>query len=424
MHDPASSRRGLLKYAAATGVGVSTTAGVATYLHSGRRGGSEDQRHRHGLLLTWQRDPTTTMTIDWHGLEPRDGEAALEYRRSDQADWTRETGTTRPFPHSPRRIHRLELTDLSPDTEYAFRLPAFAEEYTFRTMPATVSADRPVSFATGGDTMQSWKHLHRMNDAIALQDVDFVHWGGDLAYADANPNNIVAWYDWFAVNKHSLVTPEGRVIPLVAEIGNHEVSSFYYHEDENYEQTATRRRALAPFFYELFAFPGQPGYGALDFGDYLRLLVLDSNHTNPIAGTQTEWLAARLAEPSPTHVVPSYHVPAYPSNRDPSNRNSRAIRAEWTPLFDANGVEIALEHHDHVYKRSVPIRNNEPAEDGIIYAGDGAWGVETREGDQRDQWYIDHMVLERHGKLVHLDEDGLAIEVISERGETIDAFEV
>lgn len=30
-----------------------------------------------GIFLTWQHDPTTTMTIDWHSIDGEDGEIEL-----------------------------------------------------------------------------------------------------------------------------------------------------------------------------------------------------------------------------------------------------------------------------------------------------------------------------------------------------------
>lgn len=422
--DESTTRRGVIKYAGLTGLGVPATAGLATQLYRNHAGLTVTEGAA-GILLTWQRDPTTTMTIDWHTTPDQDATSALEYAPASTDDWEAIAGDSWPFPHSTRTVHRVELTDLEPATAYDFRLPALGERYSFRTMPATVSKTEPVTFATGGDTMHSWKFLASMNEVITDYDVEFIQWGGDLAYADGLPQNVVEWYDWFAVNKHTLETDEGRLIPVVPSIGNHEVRGQYYYEDPDYEQTDAHRRSMAPYVYDLLAFPGQPGYDVLDFGDYLSLLALDSNHTNPIRGAQTEWLEARLAERTEVdHVIPSYHVPAYPANRDPTGRDEWTVRETWSPLFEQYGVDIALEHHDHVYKRTVPIKRGQPDPDGVVYAGDGAWGVDTRAGENRHQWYIDEYALERHGKIARLTGSALTLEVLGESGETIDSFGV
>ena len=68
-----------------------------------------------------------------------------------------------------------------------------------------------------------------------------------------------------------MVGRDGRLIPMVACIGNHEVDGGY-----------GKPREKAPFFYALFdgLFP-ETGYATLDFGDYLSLVLLDTGHTSP-----------------------------------------------------------------------------------------------------------------------------------------------
>jgi hypothetical protein len=84
-----------------------------------------------------------------------------------------------------------------------------------------------------------------------------------------------------------------------------------------------------------------------------------------------------------------YHVPAYPSVRRFSDSRSEAIRAQWTPLFDRHGVDVAFEHHDHAYKRTPLINNGRASAEGVLYLGDGGWGVPVR-GVHRAQytWYL------------------------------------
>jgi hypothetical protein len=51
------------------------------------------------------------------------------------------------------------------------------------------------------------------------------------------------------------------------------------------------------------------------------------------------------------------------------------VREYWAPLFERYGVQIAFENHDHVYKRTVPLRSGAPHADGVVYIGDGSWGM-------------------------------------------------
>ena len=105
---------------------------------------------------------------------------------------------------------------------------------------------------------------------------------------------------------------------------------------------------------------------------------MDSGHTHPINGAQTEWLAGVLeARQLVPHKFALYHVPAYPSSRPFNYGISKQIRKNWVPLFDKYKLTAAFENHDHDYKRTHPLLEGKTAPKGVIYLGDGAWGVET-----------------------------------------------
>jgi acid phosphatase type 7 len=378
-----------------------------------------------GLMLTWQRDPTSTMTIDWHTRPGDVARASLCVKDLGADDWDLVVEAAQyAWPYGDRTIHRVELTGLEAGKEYTFKVGEFAREYRFRTMPADTTA-RPVVFATGGDT-QHLPHLLTTTNSVALSyDLDFVAWGGDLAYADggASDGHLQRWQWWFEGNMTSLIEDDGRVVPILVGIGNHEVVDGYHYNHPGYAQTEAFRESIAPYFYTFFAFPGQPGYGALDFGDYMSLVFLDTDHTNPIEGEQTEWLEsileARAAAGVP-HVFPIYHVPAHPSHRDPEGDVSTRVRETWVPLFESHGIQLAFENHDHTYKRTHPIRDGAVDEEGIVYIGDGAWGVMTREGDRRDEWYIDQFASVRHAVIVSVQGDRRHVLVVDENGDELD----
>ena len=372
-----------------------------------------------GMLLTWQQDPLTTMTIDWHSYEDRN--SVLQYRLDGEEDWQEAEGESFPFPFSERTIHRVELTGLEPGTRYDFRFGDDSAQYAFRTMPESIH-DAPVRFAVGGDTRHNQEWMENTNEQAAKYDVDFVTWGGDLAYADGREDRLYRWEEWFEAMEQ-LITEDGRVIPVLAGIGNHEVVNGYYYNHDDYEQTDEWREQIAPYFYALFAFPGQPGYGVMDFGDYLSIILPDTDHSNPVEGEQTEWLAEVLEERRDVpHVFPNYHVPAYPSHRSYDGGVSTRVREHWVPLFEANNVQVAFENHDHTYKRTYPIRNGEIAPDGIVYLGDGAWGVGTRSGDSQDEWYIDQFASERHAIIATIHGGHRKFVMVSEHGDIIDEY--
>ncbi|TVR07658.1 MAG: metallophosphoesterase, partial [Planctomycetota bacterium] len=234
------------------------------------------------------------------------------------------------------------------------------------------------------------------------------------------------WDEWFEANAEGLVSEDGRLVPIVAAIGNHEVRRGFVGRHPDFEDSDAWRMANATYFYQLFAFPGHPGYGTLDFGDYLSLIILDSEHTNRIPGRQTAWLHQALEKRAgQRHVIPVYHVPAFPSHRGYDDTASRLAREHWLPLFDIQGnIRVAFEHHDHTYKRTPPIRGLEVSrDDGIVYVGDGAWGVATRPvHDPETTWYLDRAESVRHAIIMTIHGDTLDFEVVSEDGDIIDRF--
>lgn len=375
-----------------------------------------------GLLLTWQRDPTTTMTIDWHRRPTElDQLPRIEARPRGATEWESFDATRLEFPFSDRKIDRVELTGLTPGAAYEFRGGEGTATHYFRTMPATL--EEPLTFAIGGDVRHRQAWMEEMNRMAMKHDPEFIVWGGDLAYADGQESNLRFWHEWFEANMNTLVADDGRVPPLIVGIGNHEVRGGS-HQNRMSDEAARRR--FAPYFYGLFAFPGQPGYGVLDFGGYLSLVIGDTDHTNTVEGEQTRWLARALAEREEvTHLIPVYHVPAYPSHRDFEGAVSRKIREHWLPLFEQHGVRVAFENHDHTFKRTHPLRGGEVAADGIIFMGDGAWGVgERKVHDAEETWYLAASQSIRHGMLVTLTRQGKTVTTISHRGEVIDEVDI
>ena len=335
------------------------------------------------LFLTWQRDPTTTMTVQWVGVAGETADAKISYApvtpdripempRADQpggaekaAAWTTAETTARPYPQSDFKVFRGELTGLTPGTDYQFRIGKRSPTYRFRTMPA--KATDTIHFVSGGDCGVN-AHAAAINAVAAKQDPMFTVIGGDLGYDDGRSIEISLAF----LRNYSkrMVGRDGRLIPLVACIGNHEVDGGY-----------GKKRDKAPFFYALFdGLYSEAGYATLDFGDYLSLVLLDTNHTSPIEGEQADWLEKAL-KPRIDHpnVIVVNHVPAYPSFRKMEGKDGKAgtgegNRKHWVPLFEKYRVPVVLEHHDHTFKRTKPLLDGLAHEDGVLYLGDGSWG--------------------------------------------------
>jgi hypothetical protein len=317
------------------------------------------------LFLTWQRDPTSTMTVQWVGDDR--GPVKIEYSIfSDQedADWKSARTSLKEFPGTDQKVHRCELTDLRPGTEYQFRVDGEKKIRRFRTMPAT--ATNTIQFVSGGDA-GTGSHAIETNILAAKQEPYFAFIGGDLAYDNgASPRTFLRFLRNY--NAH-MIDPQGRMIPLIACIGNHEVKGGY-----------NGKRADAGSYLSVFdGFYPEKTYGVLDIGDYMSLVLLDTGHIAPIKGEQTDWLERTLAERQDRqHLIVANHVPAYPSHRawahDTNAGTGADNRKYWSPLFEKYKVDVVLEHHDHTFKRTHPMLDGHINKNGLIYLGDGSWG--------------------------------------------------
>ncbi len=317
------------------------------------------------LFLTWQRDPTTTMTVQWIGARGETRDTTISYSAAALGPWQSQATSCKPYPMTDLKVFRAELTGLTAGTDYWFRIGKESPHYRFRTMPAR--ATDTIHFISGGDCGVN-AHTIANNIQAARQDPMFAVVGGDLGYD--NGRSVAISLAFVRNYSKHMIGRDGRLIPLVACIGNHEVDGGY-----------NKPRARAPFFYALFdgLYP-ETGFATLDFGDYLSLVLLDTGHTTPIAGAQTDWLEKTLrARADHPNVVVVNHVPAYPSYRKADGSKGKpgtgeGNRKHWVPLFEKYRVPVVLEHHDHTFKRTKPLLDGRDHANGVLYLGDGSWG--------------------------------------------------
>jgi hypothetical protein len=316
------------------------------------------------LFLTWQQDPTTTVTIQWVGPE-NGSEVPIRFVPMAGDEWRLASATARPYRKTDLSVYRCELSGLRSGMEYKFQIGDQPTEHRFRTMPAKMTDE--FSFISGGDAGVG-EHALRSNLLAAKQDPYFVLMGGDLAYDNGrSPQTFLKFLHNYS---RTMLDSKGRLIPLVSCIGNHEVDGGY-----------DAPREKAPSYLSLFdGFFPEKTFGVLDIGDYLSLVLLDTDHIAPVAGEQTDWLAQTLKDRQDRpHVIAALHVPCYPSYRNPQGKNGKGgtgddQRMHWCPLFEKYRVDLVLEHHDHTFKRTHPLSDGMRDPNGVLYLGDGSWG--------------------------------------------------
>lgn len=360
------------------------------------------------LFLTWQQDPTTTMTVQWIGARGEAADTTVFYTTTKDGPWGSQPATVKPYPTTDLQVFRAELTGLSPGRDYVFRIGKDSPHYRFRTMPAR--ANDTIHFISGGDCGVN-AHTIANNIQAARQDPLFAVIGGDLGY-DNGRSAATSLAFLRNYSKH-MVGRDGRLIPMVACIGNHEVDGGY-----------NKPRAKAPFFFALFdGLYRDTSYATLDFGDYLSLVLLDTGHIAPIAGEQTAWLDKTLRDRvDRPHLIVANHVPAYPSYRPPGGLDGTGAgnRQHWVPLFEKHNVDFVLEHHDHTFKRTHPLRGGHIDRDGIVYLGDGSWGQLRAPNSPESRSYLAAVGQAYHVTLHRFEGDRRAHQALAESGKIVD----
>ena len=159
---------------------------------------------------------------------------------------------------------------------------------------------------------------------------------------------------------------------MIVAIGNHETIT-----PGAWSPPSVHPPHSAKFFYSLFLTPEKyKSNYTVDFSDYMSVVILDSNHTQTVA-SQTSWLAGQLEErQSIPALFVCYHRPTYGTK---VKQDDLGVRTEWVPLFEQFGVDAVFENDHHTYKRTHPLlKGNVVKEGGVLFLGDGAWGVKTR----------------------------------------------
>jgi len=301
------------------------------------------------ILLTWQNDPTKTMTITWRA-DVKNADSLVYYSQDEDPvkEGKRKEAKTFSFEETEALLHTAELTGLEPNTKYRTIVETAGEgskEFLFRTAP---EQSQKISFVVGGDS-QTQDYRREINRKAASEAPDFVLFGGDLIQKPLSESQWNAWFDdWHEF----MITEDGRRIPIIPAVGCHNVSGKYSQQKDN-----------AAFYYNRFPLAGNEKYYSLSYGPDLKILTLDSGHTSEVTGPQLDWLEKTLKRYEEENwIVAQYHVPAWPNHRDldlhtSTSGISKRIRENWVPLLEKHDTELVSENHAHTYKRTAPLHH-------------------------------------------------------------------
>lgn len=326
----------------------------------------------YSVHLTWQHDPTSTITVQWattaldlQAYTPKVwfGEAA--YAGADAAtlpfaaaltatgsgEVYQTNGTSAGASDSTQAVTwTVECKGLKPDTAYVFRAgtwggfdaktgtfttPELSEVGHFRTAPQKGSKAK-FSVVLAGDSRGGIDQIKANVDRLGALDATFWFFNGDFTNLGLQSE----WDSWIGA-----MQPVMRHHVLMPVQGNHEI--------------------FADMFYAQFALPvmaGLPGgyiehAWSFNFAN-VHFIGLDSNADANVQD-QVAWLEADLQaarqDPDIDWIVPMSHHPAFSACL---KHGSNVIQQQyWSPLFEKYNVELVFSGHDHNYERTKPVRD-------------------------------------------------------------------
>ncbi|EQC52576.1 metallophosphoesterase [Bacteriovorax sp. DB6_IX] len=306
-------------------------------------------------------------------------------------------------------IFRHTFTKLDPKKNYKYKIEInglLSREYSFRTIPNDQSKIRIV---VGGDTGTDEK-FQKLTSLAATYSPHLAVIGGDIAYANGQPKNWKKWKEWLTHWRDRAITPEGVQVPLMVAIGNHETRPL----------VVLSKKKRAPFYYSLFPQAGKKTYFMRKIGADNVFVILDTGHVHGFA-KQAVWMKKNKKKLlSFKNRYAFYHVPLYPGHRSYATPNSIQGRLFWRPIFEKYKFRVNFEHHDHVLKRTHPIKRGKVANSGVIYLGDGAMGKSTRSAEKR--WYISESAAENHFWLMDIEGQRANFKAIGLENQVHDEF--
>jgi hypothetical protein len=302
-------------------------------------------------------DPRTSIAIQWRTADDVTLASTVQLGTGEGAGLDQlAEGMT--FTYHDVRMHEVHLCDLAPDTTYRYRVGGADETgehwsptYSFRTAPDPgESPDAEVTIAFVGDSRGGNVVWAQIVEQLLARAPDLVLFGGD---AVGNGNHQWEWDAFFTAAEPLLATT-----PMVVAHGNHEINAVNY--------------------YAQLAMMGDEESFAFDYGPAHLTVLNDSPVDDGVIGSKTrDFLAADLdaSDLAPWQLV-IHHRPLYSAS--PSHGGDPELRALWQPLYDAHGVDLVLNAHEHNYERTLPMRwggaQATPAE-GTIYIVSGGAGA-------------------------------------------------
>jgi len=349
------------------------------------------------MALSWETDRPTSALVEW-------GQSADALQ-------------SRAVPLGSGRQHGVTLDGLEADTPYFYRIRVSDERgetidsglLSFRTAPPPGA---PFTIAVSGDPEARPHVNNRMSQLIWEERPNLLLIAGDLTDGGSEDMRFQWTHEYFT----GMGPLFGRV-PVIAAPGNGEDDLVWY---RHYHRN-----------------PAPENYFSLRYGD-AEIFVLDSNLAYREArepgfrARQKAWLEKALAASSAKWKFTIHHHDVQTSDDDDygdswrsgSSQGDAEVQADFRPLYEKYGVDLAFFAHLHTYERSWPLKAGRFEPDGVTYVQVGGLGgtledvAPTKPGFSRKTFRDHHYLMLRGAG------DQLSVEVFDSEGRMRDRFEL
>lgn len=308
-----------------------------------------------------------------------------------------------------KTFHEVELTGLSPESDYFYRIFSESEEgevssskvYSFQT---TVKTETAFAFGILSDTQSNPDVWGRISGLLFDERPNFAVLAGDLVGTGSRKDH---WLDDFLTPAHELMSR----VPIYSILGNHEGDAdFYYKYMSNPE----------PEYYYTFS------YGNAQF------FLIDTNRDVDPGSEQYTWLEDALKQSDATWKFAVHHHPPYSSDEDdygdaysgPSDRGDKSLQP-LVQLYDTYDLDMCIYGHIHDYERTWPLKNNkvDPV-DGVVYLQTGGGGGSLEDYAPTRSFFTRKVHRDHNFLIANIYKNICEIQAIDHNGIVFDQFEL
>jgi predicted phosphodiesterase len=340
------------------------------------------------IIILWETDETSSAVVQFCNELP----FTNEYEKKE---------TT--------AFHKVELTGLSPETNYFYRVVSITDNgteiisqvYTFKTV---VKDSSSFAFVIIGDTQNNIDIWGKIAKLCWQERPNFGIHVGDIVGTGSDKSQ---WVNEFFAPGNIFMSR----YPIYSAIGNHEANHGNY--------------------YKYMANPNNSTYYTYTYGN-AQFFVINSNFDVSTGSAQYQWIKEELAKSTAKWKIAYHHHPPYTSDNDDygdtseeqSDLGDQRLRP-LTVLYEKYRVNVVFFGHIHDYERTWPIYEDKIDEArGVTYIQTGGAGGGLEDYAPTRSWFTAKVKRSHHYCLAVVNNDVMEFYAIDQNGVLFDRLDI